>query len=143
MALKKKTKVSAAFSMSAMTDIIFLLLIFFMLTSTLVSPNALNLQLPGQSTDTPPPPPKDFDNVSVGADGSFMINSQRIEAEQLELLLRKKADDSGVREDETGKRVSNYVITISPHPQAPVESVVKVMDMAMRSGIEAVLSVNE
>lgn len=142
MALKKKNKVSAAFSMSAMTDIIFLLLIFFMLTSTLVSPNALNLQLPGQSTDTPPPP-KDFDNVLVGADGSFMINSQRVDAEQLELLLSKKAVDSGVREDETGKRVSNYVITISPHPQAPVESVVKVMDMAMRSGIEAVLSVNE
>lgn len=143
MALKKKNKVSAAFSMSAMTDIIFLLLIFFMLTSTLVSPNALNLQLPGQSTDTPPPPPKDFDNVLVEADGSFMINSQRVDAEQLELLLSKKAVDSGVREDETGKRVSNYVITISPHPQAPVESVVKVMDTAMRSGIEAVLSVNE
>lgn len=143
MALKKKTKVSAAFSMSAMTDIIFLLLIFFMLTSTLVSPNALNLQLPGQSTDTPPPPPKDFDNIFVAEDGSFAISRQQVNAEQLELLLRNKADDSGVREDETGKRVSNYVITISPHPQAPVESVVKVMDMAMRSGIEAVLSVNE
>jgi biopolymer transport protein ExbD len=143
MALKKKTKVSAAFSMSAMTDIIFLLLIFFMLTSTIVSPNALNLQLPGQSTDTPPPPPKDFDNVSISAEGGFTIGNQRVDAEQLEFLLSKKAIDSGVREYEDGKRVSNYVITISPHPQAPVESVVKVMDMAMNSGIEAVLSVNQ
>ena len=43
MSLRSKNKVSANFSMSSMTDIVFLLLIFFMLTSTLVSPNALKL----------------------------------------------------------------------------------------------------
>ena len=49
MGLKKRSKVSAEFSMSSLTDIIFLLLIFFMLTSSLVAPNALNLKLPGSS----------------------------------------------------------------------------------------------
>ena len=49
MGMKKRAKVSAEFSMSSLTDIIFLLLIFFMLTSSVVVPNALNLQLPGQS----------------------------------------------------------------------------------------------
>jgi len=49
MGLKKKSKVSAEFSMSSLTDIIFLLLIFFMLTSSLIIPNALNLKLPGKS----------------------------------------------------------------------------------------------
>ncbi|CAA6825129.1 MAG: Biopolymer transport protein [uncultured Aureispira sp.] len=50
MGLKKRTKVSAEFSMSSLTDIIFLLLIFFMLTSSVVSPTAINLQLPNSST---------------------------------------------------------------------------------------------
>ena len=39
--LKRKNKISPQFSMSSMTDIIFLLLIFFMITSTMVSPNAI------------------------------------------------------------------------------------------------------
>jgi len=46
MAIKRTTKVDPAFSMSSMTDIVFLLLIFFLVTSTLVNPNALKLLLP-------------------------------------------------------------------------------------------------
>ena len=46
MALKRITKADASFSMSSMTDIVFLLLIFFLVTSTLVNPNALKLLLP-------------------------------------------------------------------------------------------------
>ena len=46
MALKRRTKISPLFSMASMTDIIFLLLIFFMITSTVVSPNAIKVLLP-------------------------------------------------------------------------------------------------
>lgn len=46
MAIKQRTKVDSGFSMSSMTDIVFLLLIFFLVTSTLVNPNALKLLLP-------------------------------------------------------------------------------------------------
>ena len=46
MALKRKTRIAATFSMASMTDIIFLLLIFFMITSTMVSPNAIKVLLP-------------------------------------------------------------------------------------------------
>ena len=46
MALKRRTKISSHFSMASMTDIIFLLLIFFMITSTMVSPNAIKVLLP-------------------------------------------------------------------------------------------------
>ena len=46
MALKRTSKVDASFSMSSMTDIVFLLLIFFLVTSTLINPNALKLLLP-------------------------------------------------------------------------------------------------
>ena len=50
--LKRKTKTIEAFSMSSMTDIIFLLLIFFMITSTMVTPNAIKVLLPQGSTQT-------------------------------------------------------------------------------------------
>ena len=46
MALKRRQKISPNFSMASMTDIIFLLLIFFMITSTMVSPNAIKVLLP-------------------------------------------------------------------------------------------------
>ena len=46
MSIKRKTKVDPSFSMSSMTDIVFLLLIFFLVTSTLINPNALKLLLP-------------------------------------------------------------------------------------------------
>ena len=46
MALKRRNKVSPLFSMASMTDVIFLLLIFFMITSTVVSPNAIKVLLP-------------------------------------------------------------------------------------------------
>ena len=46
MAIKRTTKIDSSFSMSSMTDIVFLLLIFFLVTSTLINPNALKLLLP-------------------------------------------------------------------------------------------------
>lgn len=46
MALKRSCKIDSSFSMSSMTDIVFLLLIFFLVTSTLINPNALKLLLP-------------------------------------------------------------------------------------------------
>ncbi|MFH1119596.1 MAG: biopolymer transporter ExbD [Bacteroidota bacterium] len=52
MAIKSRNKISTAFSMASMSDLVFLLLIFFMLTSTLVSPNAIKLLLPSSNSKT-------------------------------------------------------------------------------------------
>ncbi|MDR0348162.1 MAG: biopolymer transporter ExbD [Tannerella sp.] len=52
MALKRKTKINPNFSMASMTDVIFLLLIFFMVTSTIVVPNAIKLTLPQSQKQT-------------------------------------------------------------------------------------------
>lgn len=46
MALKRRNRIEASFSMASMTDVIFLLLIFFMVTSTFVFPNAIKVNLP-------------------------------------------------------------------------------------------------
>ena len=58
MAIKMRNKRSADFSTSSMSDLVFLLLIFFMLTSTLISPNAIKLLLPQSSSRTRAKPPK-------------------------------------------------------------------------------------
>lgn len=52
MALRSRNKISAQFSTASMSDLVFLLLIFFMLTSTLVSPNAVKLLLPSSNSRT-------------------------------------------------------------------------------------------
>ena len=52
MLLKRRQKISPVFNMSSMTDLIFLLLIFFMITSTMVSPNAIKVLLPQGSEQT-------------------------------------------------------------------------------------------
>ena len=52
MALKRRQRISPGFSMSSMTDLIFSLLIFFMITSTMVSPNAIKVLLPQGSQQT-------------------------------------------------------------------------------------------
>ena len=52
MALKRHSKVSGEFSSSSMSDLVFLLLIFFMMTSTLIAPNALKLLLPQSNNQT-------------------------------------------------------------------------------------------
>ena len=77
MGLKKRGKVSAEFSMSSLTDIIFLLLIFFMLTSSLVSPNALNLKMPGTS-NVPSSTAKSLPKITITKSGSFLFEGNPV-----------------------------------------------------------------
>ena len=81
MSFKKRSKVSAEFNMSSLTDIIFLLLIFFMLTSSLASPNVLNLDLP--QSDSTTPSPQTF-SVSIDAEGKYYLEDKEVPKEQLE-----------------------------------------------------------
>ncbi len=126
MALNRKSKVSAEFSMASLTDIIFLLLIFFMLSSSLVAPNALNLKLPGRSK-SPMTKTDQLPDVRVNAAGTYAFNGRNVSPEQIDKELR------------TISRRSNTSFTISPEKKAPVEKVVFVMDLAMRYNLNAVL----
>lgn len=128
MGLKRKNKVSAQFNMSSLTDIIFLLLIFFMLTSTIVAPNALNLKLPGNSK-VQSTAPKNLYDVRVKSNGTYEWNRKQVNRSQLESELRKLA-----RQDK-----SKRSFTITPDKKTPVENVVYVMDLAMRMDLNAVL----
>ena len=90
MGLRSRNKVSADFNMSSMTDIVFLLLIFFMLTSTLVSPNALKLLLPSSKARTLE---KQTVSVSITKDIAFFINENRIQEANIERELKLILDN--------------------------------------------------
>ncbi|MFK8160927.1 MAG: ExbD/TolR family protein [Lewinella sp.] len=130
MGLKKRSKVSAEFNMSSLTDIIFLLLIFFMLTSSVVSPNALNLKLPGRADSPQVSNNRKLDDVRIDNSGRFYFNGKRTTIAALENTLTRKAG-------------GNYSMFISPDRKAPIEGVVAVMDLANRLSINGVLAAEE
>jgi biopolymer transport protein ExbD len=84
MGLQQKNKVDASFSMSSMTDIIFLLLIFFMLTSSFITPSGLSVNLP--SSETSDIVMQEV-TVSVTKDLQFSVNDQLLTRDQLKSVL--------------------------------------------------------
>lgn len=127
MNLRSRNKVSADFSMSSMTDIVFLLLIFFMLTSPAITPEALDLILPkakGKTTN------KSNLSVSITKDLQVYIDNDRISNSALESTLITKL--AGV-EDPT--------IILRAEEGVPIEKAVNVMDIANRNKYKIVLAV--
>lgn len=128
MSLRSKNKVSATFSMSSMTDIVFLLLIFFMLTSTLVSPNALKLLLPNSKARTLE---KQTISVSITPEIDYYVDDQKVEIEQLEsILLNRLANEA------------EPAIVLHADKTVDIEYAVKVMDIAYRNKFKVVLATN-
>ena len=130
MALKRRNKVNAAFSMSSMTDIVFLLLIFFMVTSTLIAPNALKLLLPQSNNQTAA---KAITTISITKDRKYYINDnnklKRVAFQEIEPFLQQRFG-------------SNPDIFISLHADksVPIEEVVKIMNIARRNGYKMILA---
>lgn len=121
MALKKRNKVDASFSMSSMTDIVFLLLIFFMVTSTLIAPNALKLLLPQSNNQTAAKP---ITTISITQDLKYYINDngalKRVAFQEIEPFLQNRY---GVGNDD-------IYISLHADKTVPWEEVVKIMNIA-------------
>jgi biopolymer transport protein ExbD len=127
MALKSRNKVSANFSMSSMTDIVFLLLIFFMVTSTLISPNALKLLLPESNSQTSATPQV---SVSITKDFEYFVGEKKMaNLSQLEHELKVQL----VREEEPS-------LSLHVDKSVPMEEVVKVMNIAKDNKFRVVLA---
>lgn len=124
MALKRRNKVNAAFSMSSMTDIVFLLLIFFMVTSTLVAPNALKLLLPQSNNQTAATP---ITTISVTQDLRYYINDDgqlhRVDFQEIEPFLQ---DRYGVGNDD-------IYISLHAEKSVPWDEIVKIMNIARKN----------
>ena len=88
MALKKRNRVEATFAMSSMTDLVFLLLLFFVMASTMSSPNDIKINLPtsrAQKVSRPQVAKVSIDNlgnyfVALGKDKPVQVEPESLEA---------------------------------------------------------------
>ena len=127
MDIRGRNKVSPEFSMSSMTDIVFLLLIFFMLTSTLVTTNALDLVLPKAKGKT-----EHSQNLSVSINKKldYYVNKKRVAKNNLETHLKAMLS-----------KEKKPVIILRVEEGVPIENAVYVMDIANRNNYKVILAV--
>ena len=132
MALRRTTKADPNIAMSSMTDIVFLLLIFFLVTSTLVNPNALKLLLP-KSTGQVSAKATVSVSIKDWGDDSYIyhingnqqpVNLEEVEDELVELLQSEEDPTFSIYSDES----------------VPIKEIVQVMNIAKRNHYKVILA---
>jgi len=126
MAISKRNKISITFSTAGMTDIVFILLIFFMLTSTLVHPTALKLLLPKGSSQTSAKP---LTTISITSDLKYFIEQEQINFEDLEAALKEKLGDT-----------PDTYISLHADKSIPWENVVRVLNIAQSNNYKLIIA---
>ena len=127
MNLRGRNKVNPNFNMSSMTDVVFLLLIFFMLTSTLVTVNAIDVLLPKASGKTEN---KTSVSVTVTNKSKFYIDKAEISEKNLELEILNRV---GSKKQKT--------VVIRGDQDVPYKNVMKIIDIANRNKLKMILAV--
>jgi biopolymer transport protein ExbD len=130
MAIKRNTKITTEFSASTMSDMVFLLLIFFLITSTLINNNALDLLLPKSTNQVPKKPPTDVSMKYIDTETvEYFFGPKPVSLDELEPLLQADLKDN-----------PEPTFTISPDERIAVGKVVYVMNIAKRNGYKVLLS---
>jgi len=127
MKFRSQNKISPEFNMSSMTDIVFLLLIFFMLTSTLVTVNALDIILPKAQGKTEN---NKSTAVSITKKLDFFIDKKKVNQSKLETTLLN-----------TLSGIQNPTVVLRVEEGVPIEKAVLVLDIANRNKIKVILAV--
>lgn len=131
MAIKRRHRINPNFSMASMTDVIFLLLIFFMVTSTVVFPNAIKVNLPQSSQQAAAKP---LSRVTIDANLNYYVafgneHEQPTDIDQLvDFLLR------------TREREPEMFVAIYADESVPYGEVVKILDLANKHNLKMVLA---
>ena len=126
MFLESQNKINPNFSMSSMTDIVFLLLIFFMLTSTLVTTNALDIVLPSSSSQ---PLKKQILSISITEDLRYFINNEAVERAFVESKVQQMI-----------QTFDESTIVLRAAKSISLEYVVEIMDLAYRNNYKIILA---
>ena len=127
MDIRGRNKINPNFNMSSMTDIVFLLLIFFMITSTLVTTSALDILLPKASGKTEN---KKSVAVTVTKNLAYFIDNKKISEANLEQELLTKLVS-----------MESPTIILRAEEGVPIEKAVMVMDIANRNRFKVILAV--
>ena len=128
MNIRGRNRINAEFNMSSMTDIVFLLLIFFMIAvTTMTTTNALDLALPNSDGKA-----NEVENISVSIneESEYYIDKQKYPETEIEAVLRNAL---------AGQKDPNIVLNVAKG--VPIENAVKVMDIAYRNNFKIVLAV--
>ena len=115
MDLRSKHKIDSGFSMSSMTDIVFLLLIFFMLTASFVTPSGLPVNLPSSKSTTTV---LQKVSVTITKDLRYFVNDKEVSKANIESVLRRE-----LKEEEG-------VVALHVDASVPVENLVYVAGIA-------------
>lgn len=133
MAIKQRVKTEPSFSMSSMTDIVFLLLIFFLVTSTLINPNALKLLLPKSTNQISAKQQVSISIKHYPAKNTFSYhingNATPIRYDQIEPALQQLLMES---DDPTFSIYSDKTV--------PIEQVVNLMNIAKKNKYKVILA---
>ncbi len=132
MALRRQNEMLSTFSMASMTDVIFLLLIFFMVTSTFVLPTAMEVNLPQGSAQTAiKPGTKVYIDKEQQVYGSFGDNEPVLldSEEQLVAFLQL-----------TQQNNPEQFIALYADETVPYGTIVKILDRGSKSGVKIVLA---
>ncbi|EAQ42200.2 biopolymer transporter ExbD [Polaribacter sp. MED152] len=127
MNLRGRNKVDPSFNMSSMTDIVFLLLIFFMLTSTLVTVSAIDVLLPkaGGKTEN-----SKSVAVSITNNSQFYIDKTKVSSANLENEILKSVGSD-----------KKKTIVIRGDKDVPYKNVMQVIDIANKNKLKMILAV--
>ncbi|MFI3331351.1 MAG: biopolymer transporter ExbD [Rikenellaceae bacterium] len=126
MAIKRGSKVEKSYSAASMTDLMFLLLIFLLISTTLINPNALKLLLP-QSTNNIKEKP--YTTVSITQDLNYYVEMEPVDFKDLERTLNTKLDG-----------VADPTVSLHCDKSVPVEQVVEVMNIAKDNKYKLILA---
>ncbi len=131
MALKRRNKIQTTFSLSSMTDVIFLLLIFFMVTSTVVFPNAIKVLLPQSKKQTSAAP---LARVTIDEQLNYYVafgneREREVTFDEITVFLR----------DAQQKEPTMYVALYADET-VPYREVVRVLDIATHENFKMVLA---
>ena len=129
MNLRSRSKVSAEVNMSSMTDLVFLLLIFFILASTLVTSSALDVILPNSDAQTVK---KKNITLTVNEDLEFDINGTIVSREQVENTLVAAA--SKLNADEQA------VVVLRADQSIPTGETVRILDIGYRRNMRMIIA---
>jgi biopolymer transport protein ExbD len=126
MALKRVNKINPRFNMASMTDVVFLLLLFFMISTTLINPNALRLSLPESTNQIPDHPAT---TVSIDSQLTFYLDGKVLPFSLLEGRLVEALKDT-----------RDPCISLQVDKSVAVEHAVKVMNIAKRHDYRVILA---
>lgn len=132
MALKKRNKAEASFSMSSMTDMVFLLLLFFMIAATMSSPNDIKINLPQSRAKTSTK--TSIVRIGISKDGEYSFSKKKGKAqiipfEEIESILQQEQMND-----------STFYIALHADEEVPYKEIVKILDIANSNKMKLVIA---